>query len=124
MTKPRVARGRQAQSDGLRAEAAACSALLAEGWTVLGQRLRTAAGEIDIAAERSGLLAIVEVKRRSSLAGAAAALSMRQRSRLLAAGEILLAEHPGWGRDGVRFDVMLVDGVGTVRRIVDAFRQE
>ena len=56
-------------------------------------------------------------------------LSPRQRARLLAAAEILLAEHPewegaGWGRAGVRFDVLLVDAAGAVRRIADAFRQE
>jgi putative endonuclease len=35
-----------------------------------------------------------------------------------------LAENPGWGREGVRFDVLLVDAARTVRRIADAFRQE
>ena len=121
---PRVRRGRRAQASGLRAEASACAALRADGWDILGQRVRTAAGEVDVIAEKAGLLAIVEVKHRPSLAGAAAALSVRQRGRLLLAAEILLAEHPDWGREGVRFDVMLVDGAGVARRIVDAFRLE
>lgn len=56
--------------------------------------------------------------------GAALALSPRQRARLLAAAEILLAEHPVWGSRGVRFDVLLVDVAGAVRRITDAFRAE
>jgi putative endonuclease len=86
--------------------------------------LRTAAGEIDIAAERAGLLAIIEVKARPSLAEAAGALTARQRRRLLAAAEILLGEHPNWGSAGVRFDVLVVDVSGRVRRIADAFRQE
>jgi len=64
------------------------------------------------------------VKARPTLAEAAAALSARQRLRLLGAAEQLLAEHPGWGRRGVRFDVLLVDATGTVRRIADAFRVE
>ncbi len=89
-----------------------------------GTRLRTAAGEIDIVAERDGLLAVVEVKARPSLADAAAALSPRQRARLFAAAEILLAEHPEWGANGVRFDVIVVDAAGAVRRIADAFRGE
>ena len=73
-------------------------------------------------AERNGLLAIVEVKARTSLAEAAASLAPRQRLRLTAAAEQLLAEHPGWGYAGVRFDVILVDAADRVRRIVDAFR--
>ncbi len=120
----RQSRGRHAHADGLAAEQAACTALAAEGWTVLARRARTPAGEIDIVVERSGLLAFIEVKRRASLAGAAVALSPRQRARLLAAAEILLAANPGWGRAGIRFDVMLVDASGRLRRIADAFRDE
>ena len=118
----RSSRGRLAQSRGLAAEQTACAALERDGWTVLARRLRTSAGEIDVVAERDGLLAIVEVKARASLAEAAASLGPRQRHRLAAAAEQLLAEHPGWGCAGVRFDVILVDAAGQVRRIVDAFR--
>ena len=120
----RARRGRRAHHRGVGAEAAACAALEREGWTVLGRRLRTEAGEIDLVAAKGGLLAIVEVKSRPTLALAAASLSARQRARLLEAAAIVLAGHPGWGCLGVRFDVMLVDGAGTVRRIADAFRQE
>ena len=115
-------RGAAAQTRGVWAEDRACAALAAEGWTILARRLQTGAGEIDIVAERAGLLAFVEVKARPDLATAAAALSGRQQARLLAAGEAALAAHPDWGAAGVRFDVMLVDGAGQVRRIVDAFR--
>lgn len=126
MTTPpiRQARGRHAHADGLAAEQAACAALAAEGWTILARRARTPAGEIDIVAESDGLLAFIEVKRRASLAGAALALSPRQRARLQAAAEILLASNPGWGRAGMRFDVILVDTAGRLRRIADAFRDE
>jgi putative endonuclease len=120
----RVARGARAQTDGLQAEAACCAALVGDGWTILGQRLRTPAGEIDIVAEKGGLLAIVEVKSSTRLAVAAASLSARQIRRLLSAAEILIGENPGWGREGIRFDLMLVDADGAVRRVVDAFRQE
>lgn len=117
----RPARGRTAHRLGLTAEAAACNALEVDGWTVLAHRLRTKAGEIDLVAERDGLLAIVEVKARPTLA-AAAALAPRQRARLIAAAEAALAEHPTWGQAGIRFDVLLVDAQGQVRRITDAFR--
>ena len=121
---PRALRGRRSFASGMRAEEAACAALRNDGWAILGQRLRTAAGEIDIAAEKDGLLAIVEVKHRPTLAGAVAALSVRQQGRLITAAEILLGENPNWGRTGVRFDVMLIDATGAVRRVADAFRLE
>lgn len=120
----RLNRGRAAQARGVMAEQAACIALEDDGWLVLARRLRTAAGEIDVVAEREGLLAFIEVKARPDLLTAAAALQPRQRARLLAAGEIALADHPEWGRAGVRFDVLLVDDTGRVRRIADAFRLE
>lgn len=109
---------------GMTAENRACDALRADGWTIHARRRRTKGGEVDVVAERDGLLAIVEVKARRALAQAAEALSCRQRDRLLAAADILLAENPAWGRNGVRFDLIVVDAVGRVRRIVDAFRQE
>jgi putative endonuclease len=66
----------------------------------------------------------IEVKARPTLAEAASALGPRQRTRLLAAAEILLGDNPGWGRAGIRFDVLLVDESGRVRHIADAFRRE
>jgi putative endonuclease len=97
-------------------------ALERDGWRILARRLRTSAGEIDMVAEKDGLLAVVEVKARRSLADAAASLSDRQQGRLIAATEIILADNPDWGAQGVRFDLLLVDALGVVRRIADAFR--
>ncbi len=124
MTEVRRARGARAFRGGMAAEDSVCAALRAEGWTILARRLRTEAGEIDIIADHNGLLAIVEVKLRATLADAAWALSKRQQTRLMAAAEAVLAAHPDWGARGVRFDVMVVDAGGQVRRIVDAFRLE
>ena len=116
--------GRGAQARGVDAERLAASALERDGWTILARRLRTGAGEIDLVAELDGLLAFIEVKARPDLAGAAVALGRRQRTRLLAAADAALAEHPDWGRAGVRFDVLLVSAAGQVRRIKDAFQLE
>jgi putative endonuclease len=115
-------RGRIAYASGIAAEEAACAALVEDGWTILGRRLRTEAGEVDAVAEKAGLLSIIEVKSRPTLAEAAIALTVRQQSRLAGACEIILGEHPEWGARGVRFDVLLVDPTGKVRRIADAFR--
>ena len=122
--KGRENRGGRSYALGLDAEQAASRALTADGWCVLGRRLRTEAGEVDMVAEREGVLAIIEVKARPTLAVAAAALTSRQQARLVAAAEILIGQNPTWGAAGVRFDVLLVDAAGAVRRITDAFRVE
>jgi putative endonuclease len=113
---------RTAYATGIAAEDLACAALRADGWTIHARRLRTAAGEVDAVAEKAGILALIEVKHRPCLAEAAAAVTPRQQSRLLGACEIILADHPEWGVNGVRFDVLLVDPAGQIRRITDAFR--
>jgi putative endonuclease len=115
-------RGTRAEVSGRTAEDVAAAALLRDGWAVLARRVRTPAGELDLVAEREGLLAFVEVKARPSLSEAALALGPRQRARLLAAAECWLAENPGHGAAGMRFDLLLVATDGTVRRIADAFR--
>lgn len=113
-----------AESRGRHAEERAADALTAEGWQILARRVRTPAGELDLVAERDGLLAFVEVKARATLVEAAFALGTPQRRRLLAAAAAWMALHPARGRAGVRFDVMLVDAAGQLRRIADAFRLE
>lgn len=120
----RQARGRLAHTRGHDAEGRAEAALTRDGWQVLARRLRTPAGEIDLVADRDGITAVIEVKCRPTHTAAAFALQPKQQRRLIAAAEIALAEHPAWGRAGVRFDMMLVDAAGVVRRIADAFRAE
>ncbi len=100
------------------------AALVRDGFVILGRRLRTTLGEIDVVAATGELLVFAEVKRRADLGRAAAALGTRQQARLLAAAECLLAANPDWSRNAIRFDVLLVDGAGRVRRVADAFRQE
>ena len=118
----RKLRGVRADTAGRSAEDAAAAALAQQGWTILARRARTPAGELDLVAEQAGLLAFIEVKARPSLTEAAHALGPRQRARLTAAAECWLAENPGHGAAGIRFDVLLVAADGTVRRIADAFR--
>jgi putative endonuclease len=123
MPRDRILR-EAADRRGRHAEDRAAAALVAEGWRVLARRVRTPAGELDLVAERAGLLAFVEVKARATLAEAAFALGAAQRRRLAGAAEAWMAANPAHGVAGVRFDVMLVDAAGRVRRIADAFRLE
>lgn len=118
----RVVRGRRAQRQGLAGEARVAAALRRDGWQIHGRRLRTPAGEIDIVAERDGLLALIEVKTRADLRSAAEAVSPRQQRRLLQAAAVLQGDHPGWGARGMRFDVWVVDAAGRLSHLPDAFR--
>lgn len=118
----RQAQGTRAQRQGLDGEKRVLEALGQGGWVIHGQRVRTPAGEVDIVAERDGILTLVEVKTGPDLATAAYALSLRQQQRLLLAGAILQGQHPEWGLNGLRFDAWLVDAMGRMRHIPDAFR--
>lgn len=119
-------RRRQAMADaqGRLAERRAEELLAAEGWAILGRRVRTPRGELDLVAERDGLVAFVEVKLRRRLDDAVHALSPRQRRRIADAAECWLAAHPSEGERGVRFDVVVLDGQRSIRRIADAFRPD
>lgn len=120
----RQRRGAQADRTGRNAEATARAALVGEGWLILAERARTPAGELDLVAEKAGLLAFIEVKARPSLREAAYALTPRQQARLLAAAELWMGLNPGHGMRGVRFDVLLVAADGTIKRVTDALRQQ
>ncbi len=118
----RTARGQASYARGTAAEAHCEALLAAQGFTVLGRRIRTGAGEIDLVARRGGLTVIVEVKARPSTADAAFAITPRQRARLAAAAEALMAAEPGWFGDALRFDAMLVAADGELHWLEDAFR--
>ncbi|MCI4662668.1 MAG: YraN family protein [Neomegalonema sp.] len=83
------------------------------GANLLGSRLRTPHGEIDLLFEDGHQLIFVEVKARGTLARAATAITPRSLERLLNAAEFLLAENGATGRD-CRFDLAGVDRQGQV----------
>lgn len=100
----------EAEIKGRRSEMLAAQWLSNLGYHILGWRLRTASGEIDLVIQNETVLAFVEVKARASEAAGLAAISPRQRQRLVAAATILLAEHPEWQRPDIRFDVIVLAG--------------
>lgn len=112
------------QARGIGAEGRVCQMLEKQGWTVLLRRARTPCGEIDIVAldPAASLIAFIEVKARPVLSEAAQALSARQRRRLLGAAAILIDRHTHWSNYDFRFDLILMDDAGRLRRIANAFR--
>ncbi len=99
---------RRAQRHGRRSEGLAAWWLRLKGYRILERDFRCPVGEIDLIARRGRTLAIVEVKARSALADAAAAISGRQRRRILAALGWYLQRRPQFAEARIRFDAVLI----------------
>lgn len=121
MNKARVARGAKARKDGRRGEIWAALFLLAKGYRILGFRLATPQGEIDLLALRGGVLAVVEVKRRATLEAALEAVGPQQRERLRRAARQIAARRPALKTVAVRLDLMALAPGRMPRHIRDAW---
>ena len=102
----RVASGAISHRLGNRSEWIAAALLMCRGYQLLGFRLKTRAGEIDILARRGRTLAVVEVKRRATLEQALTALTPSQYDRLLSAGRAVLRQRPSLAGHLLRIDMV------------------
>lgn len=118
----RVARGAAARRSGRRAEVVAVAWLMAKGYRIVGFRLKTPQAEIDVLAKRGDVLAVVEVKSRTSLEVALDTVTFDQRDRLRRAGAQLAANRPGLSRCAVRLDLMALAPGNLPRHIPDAWK--
>lgn len=108
MSKPRTPEERhEADSRGRTGEAEAAMWLAQQGWRIVGERVKTRAGEIDLIARRTGLVAFVEVKWRARAASLADAIDERRLARVAAAVELVWQDYATEGED-VRIDVILL----------------
>jgi putative endonuclease len=117
---------RQAFRRGHLAEAAAAWLLRCKGYRIVGRRVRTPMGEIDLIARRGGTLAFVEVKARPSRDAALEAVSPRQARRLVAAARWWLSlQPPATASPQVngdwRFDIVVVSPYLLPRHLPNAF---
>lgn len=122
MTAARQARGAAARLSGRRAEVLAAIWLMAKGYRILGFRLKTPQAEIDLLAKRGGVLAVVEVKQRSSLENALECVRYDQRERLRRAGAQLAARRTGLKGASVRLDLLALAPGRLPRHIPDAWK--
>jgi putative endonuclease len=108
MTRERSTPERQeADSRGREGEAEAAMWLAQQGWRIVAERVKTKAGEIDLIAKRTGLVAFVEVKWRARAAALADAIDERRLTRVAKAAEIVAHEYATEGED-IRIDVILL----------------
>jgi putative endonuclease len=96
-----------AEARGRKAERRAAWWLRLHGWRILGERLRVAAGEVDLVARRGRIVAFVEVKWRERPEDLDLAIDQYRLRRVAAAAEML---SPRFARpqDDIRIDVMLL----------------
>lgn len=102
----RQARGAAARKLGRRAEVVAALWLMAKGYRILGFRLATPLGEIDLLAQRGKTLAVVEVKQRTTIEDALDAVTPTQRDRLRRAAAHLAAHRQALRDLLVRLDLI------------------
>jgi putative endonuclease len=119
----RIERGVKARLAGRRAEWVAALLLMAKGYRILGMRLRTPQAEVDLAAVRGAVLAVVEVKQRRTLEEALLAVSPAQRERLRRAGRALAARIGRNKPPVVRLDLVALAPGRWPRHIADAWSE-
>ncbi len=118
----RKARGAASRLSGRRQEVIAALLLMLKGYRILGFRLKTPEGEIDLLAQRGSVLAVVEVKSRTTLEAALEAVSYTQRQRLRRAAAALAARRAM--RPNVRLDLVALAPGAWPRHIADAWRDD
>lgn len=110
----------QAERRGRRAESIAAWWLRLHGWRIVGTRVRTPVGEVDLVARRLGTVAFVEVKARTDLRGFETAID-RSRLRRVAAAATALAQQPRYAATTMRIDVILVAPRRLPRHLVNVW---
>jgi len=79
-----------------------------KGYRILAARFRTPWGEADLIAKRGNVLAVVEVKRRDTLADALEAVGPHAQARIAAAARGFLTRRPELADLTMRYDVMAI----------------
>ena len=117
-------RGMNARSRGRQGEWLAAVWLMLHGWRIVGFRLDGPGAEIDILARKGDVLAVVEVKVRSTLDQALEAVRPSQRRRLRRAAAGLAVQRAAWRRLNVRLDLLALAPGRLPRHIPDAWPDE
>jgi len=122
-TRDRSLLRRAAEVNGRRSELKAAAWLTCKFYRVLGRRVKTRLGELDLVAlSPDGVLCFIEVKARELEGAAAEAITGRQRARIARAAALYLGAHPALRHKAVRFDAILVTPRRWPRHLKDAWR--
>ena len=114
---------RAAEARGRRSEFWAALLLSCKLYRVLGRRVKTRLGELDlIALSPAGILCFIEVKARELEGSASEAITARQRERIERAAALYLSTRPALRHKAVRFDAILMMPRQWPRHVKDAWR--
>src|ERR1700748_1943382 len=123
--RKRMGRRQDAERRGHRSETIAAWWLRLKGYRVLGRRIKTHAGEIDLAAMRPfGPVCFIEVKARAQAHAAAESVGAAQRTRIARAATLYLASRPGLARRGARFDIIAIPPFRPPLHLQDVWRPD
>ena len=122
MTSARSRRGGLARRSGRRGEVLAALLLMLKGYRILGFRLASPQGEIDLLALRRGTLVVAEVKRRTTIEAALEAVRPDQRTRLRRAAAAIAAGRPALKGAAIRLDLIALAPGRLPRHIPDAWK--
>lgn len=111
----------RAEREGRKGEWQAAAWLRLKGWSVLGQRVKTPRGEIDLIVRRGGVVAFVEVKWRQRVADLDHAIDVYRLRRVADAVECVAHNYAAQGED-IRIDVILLAPGAFPRHIVNAWQ--
>lgn len=117
----RVVRGKRSYLAGLAAEDQVAHHYSGGGMPVCARRWRGRGGEIDIIARDGDKVVFIEVKQSRTHDEAAAHLTPRQMQRIWNTAEEFLAGEPRGALTDVRIDVALVDGMGRIEIVENAY---
>src|SRR5215469_1752659 len=116
---------RQAERRGRRGEMFAAVLLTLKFYRILGRRVRTHLGEIDLVARApSGAVCFVEVKARPDFILATESVLRRQQMRIARAAQSFLASRPWLADAPVRFDIVTISPRSWPRHIRNAWRMD
>ena len=123
MASPSVSRTPK-QRAGEAAETAAAKYLTAAGCRIVARNARYRDGEVDLVVRERDVLVFVEVRMRvsSRFGGAAVSVNALKQKRIARAAQHWLFKQYGERWPVCRFDVVAVDGSGTIEWIRDAFQ--
>ena len=116
---------RAAEALGRRSEMLAALLLACKFYRVIGRRVKTRSGELDlIALAPSSVVCFVEVKARGLESDAAEAVTAQKRARIASAAVHYLRARPSLRHKAVRFDLMLMVPRRWPRHVKDAWRPD
>jgi len=119
--KPGASKRIIAERKGRKAETLVIWWLRIQGYRIIGQRLKTPKGEIDIIAQRGNVIAFIEVKARANFTLGIQSISHYQIKRIIAAAQYWRSTRENLQNFTCRFDIVLVKPYLLIKHIKNAF---